>query len=52
MTRAAPQLNIFALGFPIALMFGLFIIWITLGTFLESAENIVLEFFGMARELL
>ena len=52
MTRAAPQLNIFALGFPVALMFGLFIIWITLGTFLESAENIFAEFFGMARELL
>ncbi len=52
MTRAAPQLNIFALGFPIALMFGLFIIWISLGTFLESAENIFAEFFAMARELL
>ncbi len=52
MTRAAPQLNIFALGFPVALMFGLFIIWITLGTFLDSAENIFAEFFAMARELL
>ena len=52
MTRAAPQLNIFALGFPVALMFGLFIIWITLGTFLDSAENIFAEFFAMARELI
>lgn len=52
MTRAAPQLNIFALGFPVALMFGLFIIWLTFGTFLDSAENIFSEFFGMARELL
>jgi len=52
MTRAAPQLNIFALGFPVALMFGLFIIWLTFGTFLDSAENLFAEFFVMARELL
>lgn len=52
MTRAAPQLNIFALGFPVALMFGLFIIWITFGTFLGAAESIFAEFFAMARELL
>lgn len=30
MTRAAPQLNIFSLGFPVALMFGLIIAWITM----------------------
>jgi flagellar biosynthetic protein FliR len=43
MTRAAPQLNIFALGFPVALMFGLFIIWLTFGTFLGAAESIFAE---------
>lgn len=52
MTRAAPQLNIFALGFPVALMFGLFIIWLTFGTFLEAAESIFAQFFQMTRELL
>ena len=31
MTRAAPQMNIFAIGFPISLLFGLFATWILLG---------------------
>ncbi|MEK7258491.1 MAG: flagellar biosynthetic protein FliR [Pseudomonadota bacterium] len=52
MTRAAPQMNIFALGFPIALMLGLFIIWMTMGTFLGSTESLFNEFFLMMRSLL
>jgi len=52
MTRAAPQMNIFALGFPVALMLGLFIIWMTLGTFLGSTEALFAEFFIMMRELM
>ena len=51
MTRAAPQLNIFALGFPVALMFGLFIIWITFGNFLVKAETLFSEFFIMTKAL-
>ena len=31
MTKAAPQLNIFSIGFAIAQIMGLFIIWLTLG---------------------
>ncbi|GAA4874524.1 flagellar biosynthetic protein FliR [Ferrimonas pelagia] len=31
MTRAAPQLNIFAIGFPITMVSGLLILWLTLG---------------------
>ncbi|MCC5825484.1 flagellar biosynthetic protein FliR [Alkalimonas sp.] len=34
MTRAAPQLNIFAIGFPITMLSGLLILWLTLDTFL------------------
>ncbi|BDM63813.1 flagellar biosynthetic protein FliR [Shewanella sp. NFH-SH190041] len=30
MTRAAPQLNIFAIGFPITMLSGLFVLWLTL----------------------
>lgn len=30
MTRAAPQLNIFAIGFPVTMVSGLFILWLTL----------------------
>jgi flagellar biosynthesis protein FliR len=31
MMRAAPQLNIFSIGFPLTLVFGLFILWVVLG---------------------
>src|SRR5690606_1121892 len=51
MTRAAPQMNIFALGFPVALMLGLLIIWITFGAILDSTEAIFAEFFTMMRAL-
>ena len=34
MTRAAPQLNIFAIGFPITMCSGLLIMWLTMGNFL------------------
>lgn len=30
MTKAAPQLNIFSLGFSISMVFGLFILWVTM----------------------
>lgn len=33
MTRAAPQLNIFAIGFPITMCAGLIIMWLTMGNF-------------------
>ena len=39
MTRAAPQLNIFAIGFPITMCSGLLIMWLTLGNFLVHFEN-------------
>jgi len=29
MTRAAPQMNVFSLGFPIGMLFGLFIVWVS-----------------------
>lgn len=33
MTRAAPQLNIFSIGFPITMLSGLLILWLTMNTF-------------------
>lgn len=33
MTRAAPQLNVFAIGFPITMCAGLLIMWLTMGNF-------------------
>ena len=38
MTRAAPQLNIFAIGFPITMCSGLLIMWLTMGTFMTHFE--------------
>lgn len=40
--KASPQLNIFALGFPIIMLFSLFFFWVMLDDFL----NIYLLFFG------
>jgi len=51
MTKAAPQMNIFALGFPVALMFGLFIVWISLSSFFDSAASIFTEAMMMMRDL-
>ncbi|SMF36563.1 flagellar biosynthetic protein FliR [Alteromonadaceae bacterium Bs31] len=39
MSRAAPQLNIFAIGFPITLMCGLFLVWLGLSNFSDIYEN-------------
>jgi flagellar biosynthetic protein FliR len=39
MTRAAPQLNIFTIGFPVTMLSGLLIIWLTLGNFVSHFET-------------
>ncbi|RRJ84985.1 flagellar biosynthetic protein FliR [Aestuariirhabdus litorea] len=36
MTKSAPQLNVFALGFPMTLVFGLFILWVAVSGFLAQ----------------
>nr|WP_207951977.1 flagellar biosynthetic protein FliR [Pseudomaricurvus alcaniphilus] len=38
MSRAAPQMNVFAVGFPITLIFGLVLIWFSMSSFLPSYE--------------
>jgi flagellar biosynthetic protein FliR len=40
MTRAAPQLNIFSLGFPFTLVFGIFILWAALAGFLPQYHQL------------
>lgn len=40
MTRASPQLNIFAIGFPITMVSGLIVLWLTLGGFIFHFENL------------
>jgi flagellar biosynthetic protein FliR len=52
MSRAAPTLNLFAIGFPVTLIFGLVIIWAGLpavqATFIDSLEQV----FDMMRAML
>ena len=38
MTRAAPQLNIFSIGFPVTMCAGLLIMWLTMGNFYTHYE--------------
>ncbi len=49
MSRAAPQLNVFSLGFPFALVFGLAIIWVTLYGFAPQFDALSQSFFAFAR---
>ncbi|MET1254778.1 flagellar biosynthetic protein FliR [Aliikangiella maris] len=39
MTRAAPQINVFAVGFPLTMVSGLILVWLTMGYFLPHFEN-------------
>lgn len=52
MSRSAPQMNIFAVGFPITLIFGLMIMWVGFSAFLSSFELFVDEGIAFAMTLL
>lgn len=45
-SRAAPQLNIFAIGFPITLMMGFILIWMTLPQVMTNFGGLVTEAFA------
>ena len=45
MSRAAPQLNVFSLGFPFSLMFGLIVVWLLLSGWLPQFERLAEELF-------
>ncbi|GLK91574.1 flagellar biosynthetic protein FliR [Pseudomonas turukhanskensis] len=51
MTRAAPQLNIFSIGFPLTLVMGFVIIWISLSDFLSHYQAMVTDCLQLLREL-
>jgi flagellar biosynthetic protein FliR len=51
-TRATPQFNIFAVGFPISLLLGLFIILYSLPTLLPQLERLLDAAFQTTRQLL
>ncbi len=47
MNRSAPQLNIFALGFPFSLIFGLIIIWILLHGWTDQFTRLLGDYFDL-----
>ncbi len=51
MSRSAPQMNVFSVGFPITLIFGLALMWFTLGNFLPVFFQIMDEGIGALRNL-
>lgn len=51
-SRAAPQLQIFGVGFPITIMIGMVLIWITLPDMLESFADILQQGFTLISEVL
>ncbi|HEK1684641.1 TPA: flagellar type III secretion system protein FliR [Pseudomonas putida] len=51
MTRAAPQLNIFSIGFPLTLVLGLGIFWVGLADILSHYQQLASEALQWLREL-
>jgi len=51
-TRAAPQLNIFAVGFPITMLFGFVLIWVTLPNVMENFELLLESALQLIRRLI
>lgn len=49
MARLAPQLNIFAVGFPITMMLGLIVLWITFGGYGNRFQGLLTELFQFMR---
>jgi flagellar biosynthetic protein FliR len=52
MNRAAPQLNVFALGFPISMLVGLVIVFVTLSRFVPQFDQLAEQSLMMMRVLL
>jgi flagellar biosynthetic protein FliR len=51
MTRAAPQLNIFSIGFPLTVAMGLVIIWIGMADILSQYQVLATDALHLLREL-
>ncbi len=52
MSRAAPQMNIFSVGFPITLLFGLVIMWYSMPSFLPNYQRFMEEGYNVLYNLL
>ncbi|WP_341958958.1 flagellar biosynthetic protein FliR [Pseudomonas sp. RC10] len=51
MTRAAPQLNIFTIGFPLTLVLGMGILWVSLGDILNQYQPLAVEALQVLRDM-
>ncbi|RAU40706.1 MULTISPECIES: flagellar biosynthetic protein FliR [unclassified Pseudomonas] len=51
MTRAAPQLNIFSIGFPLTLVLGMGILWITLGDILNQYQPLAVDALQLLKDM-
>ncbi|HEX8542832.1 MAG TPA: flagellar biosynthetic protein FliR [Pseudomonas sp.] len=51
MTRAAPQLNIFSIGFPLTLVLGMGILWISLGDILNQYQPLAADALRTFRDM-
>ena len=47
LTRAAPQLNVFSLGFPMTLLFGVVVMWVSSAGWLPQFDALSREFFAL-----
>ncbi len=52
MSKVAPQMNIFSIGFPFTMVFGLVIIWISMTSYLPQFEQFTDETFGHIEALI
>ncbi len=52
MSRAAPQLNLFAIGFPVTMMLGFAVIYITLASSLPQTNGLFNDVFYLLRRLM
>tara|TARA_R110002095_G_scaffold8809_7_gene14316 strand:+ start:675 stop:1454 length:780 start_codon:yes stop_codon:yes gene_type:complete len=51
-TKAAPQLNIFAVGFPITLILGALLMWLTVPSVMNNFTNLLVESYGVIGDVL
>jgi flagellar biosynthetic protein FliR len=51
-TRVAPQLNIFSVGFPVTLMLGMLLVWLTLPDVLDQFTGSLTETYELVGKVL
>jgi flagellar biosynthetic protein FliR len=49
LTRASPQLNIFSLGFPMTMLFGVLVVWVSSAGWMPQFDSLCSQFFVLLR---